>query len=128
MAGRMLLILISLIVTGQMTLARQSQNKPADQDQSIRLKSELVEMRIVVTDRKGQLVDKLKQEDFEVIADGQPQPISFFSVERIRSRSLDVSPRPGPTAPRTPGASPATPPGRRYPRQLVGRLPGDTGR
>jgi VWFA-related protein len=111
---RPFLTIVSIIVAAQLTIAGQSQSKPADQDQSIRLKSDLIEMRVVVTDRKGQIVDNLKQEDFEIISDGRPQSISFFSVERIKGRSTGAAPqhRPAPPAATAPAARTAPTPAR----------------
>ena len=109
MTGRMfVLTLAGIVVAGQMTIAGQSQNKPGEQDQAIRLKSDLIEMRVVVTDRKGQLIDNLKQEDFEILIEGKPQPISFFSVERIKGRTTGAAPQPG--KPTAPGVSRPQPP------------------
>ncbi|HEU4388469.1 MAG TPA: VWA domain-containing protein, partial [Blastocatellia bacterium] len=62
----------------------QTQQKPAEpakQDQAIKLKTELVELRAVVTGRKGELILDLKQSDFELRDNGKPREISFFSVE-----------------------------------------------
>jgi VWFA-related protein len=83
-------ILLKIVLTGSVALllaAHPAAGQTKDKDQAIKLKSELVELRVVVTDKKGQLIDNLKQEDFEVIDNGKPQPIGFFSVERIESRS-----------------------------------------
>lgn len=64
---------------------RQAQDKKDTKDQTIRLKSELVQIRAVVTDKRGQPVGDLKKEDFELLENTRPQNISFFSVERINS-------------------------------------------
>lgn len=60
----------------------QSQKKPGDKDQ-VRLKTDLFEVRAVVTDAKGRLVDSLRKEDFELLENNRPQSISFFSIERV---------------------------------------------
>jgi VWFA-related protein len=52
-----------------------------DEDEIIRLETDLVQVRAVVTDKKGRLVENLRREDFEVYEDGRPQEIGFFSVE-----------------------------------------------
>lgn len=41
----------------------------------------LVQISVIVHDRKGQPVADLKKEDFHIKVDGQAQPISVFSVE-----------------------------------------------
>jgi VWFA-related protein len=105
--------ILNLLTLLSASVAGQSQNKPGEQDQAIRLKSDLIEMRVVVTDRKGQLVDNLKKEDFEIVSDGRPQTINFFSVERIRGRSTGAAPQTGtPPAARTPVARTPPPPAR----------------
>ena len=80
------------------------------QEPVIRVTTELVELRVVVMDKKGQPVADLKREDFVLLEDGHPQEISFFSAVEIgtsegsegvtrvaprRSGSLD---EPGPIA------------------------------
>ena len=52
-------------------------------DSSIPLESRvnLVPIRVVVRDPKGQVVGNLRKEDFQVFEDGKPQDISHFSVE-----------------------------------------------
>ncbi|HEX7958020.1 MAG TPA: VWA domain-containing protein, partial [Pyrinomonadaceae bacterium] len=69
----------------------QQPSKPAqdEPDEVIRLDTELVQVRAVVTDRKGQPVDGLSREDFELLEDGKPQPISFFDVVRAPGRDAE---------------------------------------
>jgi VWFA-related protein len=50
--------------------------------QTIKVKTELVEARVVVTDRSGRLVEGLQKEDFELLENNRPQQIAFFSAER----------------------------------------------
>ena len=45
-----------------------------------------MEVRAVVTDRQGKLVDGLAKEDFEVLENNRPQAVSFFSIERVAGR------------------------------------------
>lgn len=51
----------------------------------LRVSTELVQTGIAVFDKKGQFVDTLRQEDFELRVDGKPVPISFF--ERLSAGS-----------------------------------------
>ncbi len=60
-----------------------AQNQKSEQDQVLKLKSELINVRAVVTDKNGKVVDGLKKEDFEVLENNRRQEISFFSLERI---------------------------------------------
>ncbi|MFN2597158.1 MAG: VWA domain-containing protein [Pyrinomonadaceae bacterium] len=86
---------------------RAQQTPPAtDEEEIIRLNTELVQLRAVVTDRKGQLVTDLKKEDFEVFENNQPREVSFFSVESAPSAGTDATPTTG--APAVVAARPPT--------------------
>jgi hypothetical protein len=61
----------------------QNQPQPAGQGRTFKVKTELVEVRAVVTDRQGRLIENLKREDFEMLENNRPQEIDFFSVTRI---------------------------------------------
>jgi VWFA-related protein len=52
--------------------AQQSQEVP------IRISAELVQLDVVVTDKKGQIVKSLTKDDFEVYENGKKQQITFF--------------------------------------------------
>ncbi|MEW6208717.1 MAG: VWA domain-containing protein [Acidobacteriota bacterium] len=52
------------------------------QDKPIKLKAELVEIDVVVTDKKGRPVTDLRKEDFIIIENKQSQDIAFFSLIR----------------------------------------------
>ena len=80
-------LLTFLIAVGPMTTASGQQKTPpqTDQDEVIRIKTDLVQLRAVVTDKKGQPVDNLKQDDFEILENGRAQPVSFFSAARVEN-------------------------------------------
>lgn len=67
---------------------------PQDDDKTIRIDTELIQLDVIVTDKDGRAVDKLRQEDFEITEDGKKQSISFFSfvrpqtVESINNKTL----------------------------------------
>ncbi len=65
--------------------AQANQNPPA-QDPPIRVKTDLIELRAVVTDKRGQPITDLKQEDFELAENGKKQEVSFFSIVKIPGR------------------------------------------
>jgi VWFA-related protein len=69
---------------GARTAAMQTQSQSAGQAQTIKVKTELVEVRAVVTDRRGRIIDDLKKDDFELLENNRPLEISFFSVMRVR--------------------------------------------
>jgi len=94
-------------------LSQETATRKGEQDQSVRLKTELVELRAVVTDKKGNPIGDLKKEDFEVLENGVRQEIGFFSVEKIRNGEAPVAVAkdnnaPSVSKPPTPGIS-ATP-------------------
>src|SRR6185503_16956440 len=69
--------------------ATQSQNPPSGKDDVVRLKTDLVHLHAVVTDKQGKIIDDLKKEDFELLEMGISQNISFFSHEHIGPWSVD---------------------------------------
>lgn len=57
------------------------QTTPPPQDEAtLRIETELVQIEAIVTDKNGKLVRDLKREDFELREDGKAQEISYFSV------------------------------------------------
>ncbi|HWP52980.1 MAG TPA: VWA domain-containing protein [Pyrinomonadaceae bacterium] len=65
------------------SLAQQPQ-KPADDD-VLRVRTELVQSAVTVVDKDGRFVNGLSRDQFELIVDGKPRPISFF--EQVTSGS-----------------------------------------
>ncbi|HEV2707356.1 MAG TPA: VWA domain-containing protein [Pyrinomonadaceae bacterium] len=59
---------------------------PAQEDEVIQITSELIQTGVMVFDKQGRFVDKLKVEDFELRVDGKPVPVSFF--ERITAETV----------------------------------------
>ncbi|MEW6209556.1 MAG: VWA domain-containing protein [Acidobacteriota bacterium] len=93
---------LCLLLIFQSAIAQQ---KP--DEQAIKLKSELVELRAVVTDKKGQVIDNLTKDDFEILENDKPQTVSFFSIERTRSARAVSDKKSGVEAPRAASAQPA---------------------
>lgn len=54
-------------------------------DEVLKINTDLIQTGVTVLDKKGQFVDQLKQDDFELRVDGKPVPISFF--ERVIGES-----------------------------------------
>ena len=63
---------------------------PSSEDGTIRVFVELVEMDVIVTDRKGHHVTDLRKEDFEVLQDGKPQKIQSLSYQWVQSPTTDL--------------------------------------
>ncbi len=85
---RMILATVfTVLMFCQAGAAQQSQSSSADQDEPIRLKADLVDLRVVITDRNGRFVGDLKREDFEILDEGKHEDISFFSLARVARES-----------------------------------------
>lgn len=82
--------------------APQTEGQDDDPDEPlITVGTQLLELDTVVLDRQGKAVDNLKKEDFELLEDGKPQEIAFFSLVR---NGVAVGKTPTPTEP---GAKPS---------------------
>jgi VWFA-related protein len=55
----------------------------SDKEEVLRVRTTLVELSAVVTDKGGRAVEDLRKEDFEVLENDRPRQVSFFSVERV---------------------------------------------
>ncbi len=86
----LLLLLLSSIAFPQ-SKPQDNPQKPED-DQPIRISTELIQLDVVVVDNKGAVVKGLKKEDFELSESGKKQPISFFEfVEAGKGRGkIDI--------------------------------------
>src|SRR5437773_9949696 len=82
--GFILALVCSIVVTA-INGALAGQTKPVDQKGVLRLKTDLIQLQVVVTDKKGGVIEDLKKEDFELLDQGRPQEVSFFSLERLRA-------------------------------------------
>ncbi|HYE15233.1 MAG TPA: VWA domain-containing protein, partial [Pyrinomonadaceae bacterium] len=52
-----------------------------DEDEVVRVDSELVVLNVTVKDKQGRYAHKLKRSDFQVFEDGKEQRLSLFSVQ-----------------------------------------------
>jgi VWFA-related protein len=69
--------------------ARQQQQsrQPAQEDEVVRITTELVQTDVAVFDKRGRFVEDLRPEQFELQVDGKTQPIIFFERVTTGSRS-----------------------------------------
>jgi VWFA-related protein len=77
--------------------------QPPERLPIFRTDTRLVEVSVVVHDKKGAAISGLTREDFTLLEDGQPQPIAIFSAESPIAGQAEA-----PAAPGT--ADPAAPP------------------
>jgi len=91
MPVRTALLAIPLLWTSM--VQRQTQ-PPEGREPTIRVTTELIEVRVVVTDKNGQPVSDLTQDDFILLENKRPQKISHFSAVAVREKNeTDRSPR-----------------------------------
>src|SRR5215207_3250046 len=86
------LLLAALLATAfarpqqQTTPAQQPAPGPEqadDDDEVVRITTNLVQVDAVVTDRDGRQVTNLRPEDFEIIENGRPRQVTNFSYVRV---------------------------------------------
>ena len=77
------------VLAGQTTTPSQAPAPPTElHTPTFRVKVEKVEVDAVVTDKDGQFVRDLQQDDFQIFEDGKLQPISAFSLVDIPMERL----------------------------------------
>jgi len=81
------IVLLAILVATPIFSENRSQTKKGNQDQrdddeqAVRLHSDLVVVNLVVTDASGQYAHGLTEKDFAVLEDGALQPINSFLAE-----------------------------------------------
>ena len=88
---------LALLLFGFLPVFARGPQQPATGG-VIRITVNLVQVDAVVTDSKGRQVTDLKPEDFEIIEDGAPRPITNFSYIPIRSAATAGAAAPAPPA------------------------------
>jgi VWFA-related protein len=78
MKKHLFLLLLTLIILTQITIAQEAAN---DDDSPIKVDTLLITMPLTVTDNKGRYVPGLKKGDFTIIENGIEQPIEYFFNE-----------------------------------------------
>jgi len=78
----------------------------AQQDEVVKVKTNLVNIDVIVKDKKGKYISDLKAEDFTITENGQPQKLEFFDAPLSRTdtvkpgETVGVAPPPPATATR----------------------------
>ena len=81
----------------------------AQDDEVVRVKSNLVNIDVIVKDKKGKYVSDLKAEDFVVTENGQPQKIEFFDAPLSKSETKKPNETGVTTSTTTTGTPPTVP-------------------
>ena len=71
----------------------------AQDDDVVKVKSNLVNIDVIVKDKKGKYISDLKPEDFVITENGQPQKIEFFDAPLSRSETAKTGETGGAGAP-----------------------------
>jgi VWFA-related protein len=69
--------------------APQQTVQPADENDVVRISTNLIQVDAVVTDKRGHVVTNLKPEDFEIFVNGKPQPITNFSFVTVEPQPTE---------------------------------------
>jgi VWFA-related protein len=94
-------VVLATVIISSTPLATFSQDRKKKPDQdSIKLNAELVQIDALVTDKAGKPVSGLKREDFELLDNNKPQPITHFSFEESNPVRVKNSPVPQPPIPK----------------------------
>ncbi|PYS48608.1 MAG: hypothetical protein DMF68_12610 [Acidobacteria bacterium] len=81
-------LLLCLALSLSTTQGQQGSSTASAQDQEVvRINTELVQTDVMVFDKDGHFIEGLKPEQFELRIDGKPMPISFF--ERVTAGSMN---------------------------------------
>jgi VWFA-related protein len=101
--GALIVVCVLLFAAGA-----SAQTKPAqEQDDVVRVNTELVQTDVMVFDKQGRFVDGLKPEQFALKINNRPTPISFF--ERVTAGKVEGN-RVASGNPNAPGATPTPEP------------------
>ena len=74
------LIFTTAIVSSTILGQQPAPTPPKEDDQVIKISTNLIQLDVTVTDKNGKLVTDLKPEDFELFENGEKQTISNFSI------------------------------------------------
>src|SRR6266403_4451679 len=93
----LLLTVLMVSLLGLSSLPAQSQEKKetkksAEQDDVIKVTSNLVNLDVIVKDKKGKAITDLKPEDFTITENGVRQKIEFFDSALVGAEVPDETP------------------------------------
>lgn len=89
----------------------QTTTQPANnQEPALRIKTELLQLRAVVTDKQGKIIEGLKADEFELLENNRPQKIEFFGSEVVSESKNEKAGTPAGVKNNAPASPPLTPP------------------
>lgn len=74
------LFICTAIITSTILAQQTSPTPPKDDDQIIKISTDLIQIDVTVMDENGKLVTDLRQGDFELYENGEKQTLSNFSI------------------------------------------------
>lgn len=83
--------LIVLVESGTPLIRAQTPGQQEQDTDVVKVETDLVQVRAVVTDRNGKPVSGLTKDDFDVSENGKPQSVSFFSEENVRETKTSTA-------------------------------------
>src|SRR6266853_5659630 len=98
---------------------KNKQTKKPDDDEVIKITSNLVSLDVIVKDKRGKAITDLKPEDFTISENGVPQKIEFFDATLTTSEAAQPTRPNDPTQPPNESTRPKsrTPSG--FPRNII---------
>ena len=81
--------LIACLLLLTLTTHAQTPQKPQVDDDVVRIKSNLVNIDVIVKDKKGKYISDLKAEDFVISENGLPQKIEFFDAPLSKTETAN---------------------------------------
>lgn len=104
LALALILSLFVQLMAQETSPAPAAQQTQADEDEVVRITTNLVQLDAVVTDKDGNQVTDLKAEDFEVLEDNRSQSITNFSYISAGSVETNAAARVAKNVPTKPSA------------------------
>jgi len=83
MLNRITRCTLALFFLVQPVMSQQPADEPVSQDDVIRVETNLVQLRAVVTDKHGRPVVGLKREDFQVLEEGREREVGHFAIDQV---------------------------------------------
>src|SRR5581483_9504648 len=87
-------VLLSILLIGLVKATAQQQSKDIQDNNEIKLSSDLILVNVTVTNTQGQFIRNLTKDHFSIKEEGKPQKIEFFGAEQTPfavAVMLDVS-------------------------------------
>src|ERR1044072_2113806 len=81
-------LLPTIPALGQQEPVRPADTAAQDDEEVVRIETELIQTGVMVLDKSGKFVDGLRPEHFELTVEGKPMPLSFFNRSEEHTSEL----------------------------------------